>query len=130
MQWSGFFGMNDPHLPLAYRKDVFEEIWSKEEALLNDVASHRFRQKDDVSHWLMRYWQLLDGNFTPSAIDGRAFVFKPERKNKDIYDAVRKQKYSTICLNDSNPDIDFEYEKECLKAAFQSILPEKSMFEV
>lgn len=130
MLWPRFFGVNDPHLPLAYRKEIFEEVWSKEEAMLTEVATHRFRQKDDVSHWLMRYWQLLNGDFAPSAIDGCTFVFEPGRNNKAIYEAVRKQKYATVCLNDSNPDIDFEYEKECLKAAFQAILPEKSVFEV
>jgi len=128
--WPGFFGMNDPHLPYAYRKEIFEEVWSKEESLLNEVASHKFRQKDDVSEWLMRYWQLLKGEFVPSMLKGRTFVFKPGRMNEYIYEKVRSQSCHMICLNDSNPDVDFEYEKGCLNSAFQTILPEKSTFEL
>lgn len=43
--------------------------------------------------------------------------------------AIKRQKYKMICLNDSNPDLDFEkYQKELIEA-FETILPEKSSFE-
>lgn len=128
--WPGFFGFNDPHLPLAYNKEIFDKVWAIEKDLLNEVSWHRFRQNNDVSHWLMRYWQLLDGNFTPDRIHGKTFTLSADSDSDKVYSAIRRQTYEMICVNDSDMDIDFEKEKERLNAAFNEILPEKSSFEV
>ena len=46
-------------------KIFFDIVWSKETELLEEVSTHKFRQKDDINHWLIRYWQLCTGHFNP-----------------------------------------------------------------
>ena len=44
--------------------------------------------------------------------------------------SIKKQKYKAVCVNDTNPDLDFEKEQKKLIEAFEAILPEKSSFEL
>ena len=57
-----FPGFYISHLPFSYNKTTFSKIWEKEYDILNETSSHRFRQSDDVNHWLMREWQIAEGN--------------------------------------------------------------------
>ena len=42
---------------------------------------------------------------------------------------IRKQRHDMICVNDPAGDVDVDALSKKLKAAFESILPEKSSFE-
>lgn len=129
--WKRFSGMNDPHLPLAYNKKTFDDVWKAESLLLEEVSSHRFRSKQDVNHWLFRYWRNLSGEFTPSKLNGKTFEYSEKNEdNQRIFEYIKKQKTKILCLNDSSPDIDFEKAKEQTIQAFECILPSKSSFEL
>ena len=129
--WEDFSGMNDPHLPIAYNKKTFEDVWAQESELLSSICNHRFREKTDLSHWLFRYWRLMKGEFTPAAQVGKTFLLSTDdRQNAKIYAAIRKGKYKTICINDSDMNIDFERVQKELIGAFDAILPNKSAFEI
>ena len=65
MPYGVFTGFFDPHLPNSYLKSTFEEVWEKEYEVLNDTCTHKFRDRRDVNQWLIRYWQLVKGNFAP-----------------------------------------------------------------
>ena len=123
-----FTGFFDPHLPFAYRKSVWEEVWRAEESALDDTCSHTLRRTDDLSHWLMRYWQLVSGRFVP-AKGCRGRFFSIGRDNDEIAAAIVKQTCPMICLNDDDPNLDFKAEKAALIALFEQILPKKSSFE-
>ena len=94
---------------------------------MDEVCSHRFRDYSrDVSQWLMRYWQFCENKFIP-VTPKRGICYNdvcPE-----ALDTIRKQKRPIVCINDNNTD-DFERQKKELHAAFESILPEKSSFEL
>ena len=123
-----FTGFFDPHLPFAYRKSVWEDVWKAEEGTLDATCSHKLRSTEDLNHWLMRYWQLADGRFVP-AKGNRGQFFSIGRDNEEIAAAISKQTQPMICLNDDDPQLDFEAEKATLIGLFEQILPNKSSFE-
>lgn len=51
-------------------------------------------------------------------------------KSKKAIQAVREQSYSLVCLNDNIHIRNYQQTMESISAAFETILPEKSSFEV
>jgi len=131
MPYGVFTGFFDPHLPNSYLKSTFEEVWEKEYEVLNDTCTHKFRDRRDVNQWLIRYWQLVKGNFAPRNAD-IGVSYSLSSNNEEIFDVIKRQKYKMICLNDSDVDssMNFEKERDLLKEAFNYVLPEKSSFEI
>ena len=117
------------HLPASYTKSAFCEVWSQEEHVLAETCTHRFRSATDVTDWIFRDWQICQGNMAPRSHKwGRHFELG--RDNRNICDAIRKRRYTAVCLNDSAEEIDFEQTKAQLIAAFEEILPERSSYEI
>ncbi|MCD8370950.1 MAG: Stealth CR1 domain-containing protein [Clostridiales bacterium] len=127
-QLRNFPGFLDEHLPIAFLKSSFETIWKAEPQLLRRTCHHRFRSIWDVSDWLVRYWQLADGNFVPRMPRGKAITLAepPEL----LRDTILNPLYTVICLNDSRDAIDFEEHSTYLCNLFEMILPEMSSFEL
>jgi len=127
-KFAGFFG---PHLPVPYLKQTFEEVWTKEEDVLDESCRYSFRSKEGVNHWLFRYWQLVTGNFMPGNTS-LGSCYSITNNNADAVSAIVNQKHKLICINDNEVEhiLDFEKEKEIIKEAFESVFPEKSSFEL
>ncbi len=125
-QFTGFFTV---HGAAAYVRSTFEEIWSKEEAVLKKMSCHRFRSSEDVTHYLFREWQKLSNNFTPQNILRDFSYFEVGAENKKLFQTIRKQKKKIICINDQKIGTDFERVKQDVQDAFAAILPEVSSFE-
>lgn len=127
--WKNFASFSSTHIPHSYLKSTFDEVWEKEFEVLTKTSQSRFRSKDNVNQWLMRYWQLASGNFEPRSVkDGKNFMLSDE--NEDAINAIKNQKYKLICLNDTVKITNFKKVKEDIKKAFEYILPEKSDFEM
>lgn len=125
-----FSCFRDSHLPTSYLKSTFIRVWEEEGELLEQCGGHRFRSKEDLTHWLMKCWQICEGNFSArSTAWGRHFELW-EDKMEAICWSIEKQKYHTICLNDSKVDVDFEQIRERLIESFERIFPEPSTFEM
>lgn len=123
-----FVGINNNHIAQAYLKSYFKGIWDVEPILLDNTSSNRFRSKDDINIWLIRYFQLLDKMFVPRDFKLGKF-FAVSRNNQEIVDTIKKQKYKMICINDSDKNINFDRCKDEINSAFDYILPDKSTFE-
>jgi hypothetical protein len=122
-----FSAFYDAHLPASHLKSTFDEIWEKEPEIMSSCGKHRFRTKDDVTHYLMKCWRICQGRFVPRSTKwGKCFEIGAD---KDISKVIVEQRYKMVCLNDSNPNLDFEAHKKELIEAFEQILPEKSGFE-
>lgn len=129
MPWHHLLGFFNDHLPTPFLKETFETLWDEEEELLAEVSSHRFRDySGDVNQWLMRYWQFCKGRFVPAS---------PKRgkdldiNSHDTINAIIKQKYSMICINDKiDTEEQFLRVRDELDQAFSSILPDKCIFEI
>lgn len=118
------------HLPQGYLKKVYDEVWSHCEQELIRTSHNKFRAYGDVAPWLIRYWQLVSGSFTPYNIfkDGSFYVIN-DNIIPVIMDCIIHQKKKLICLNDSESLIDFEGCKSQILEAFNKILPQRSSFE-
>ncbi len=128
LPWPYISELYNPHTADAYLKSTYEIVWKKEEKWLMDASHNKFRGFDDLSQYVFRYYQLMSGNFTPRKINFSHY-FELSNQNDRLVKAIKKQKYHLICLNDSNPDINYLKVQKEIKDAFDSILPEKSSFE-
>lgn len=124
----GYTGFYNPHITQPHLKSTFLEIYEKEKEIVDLTSRNKFRSYYDISHYLMRYWNLVEGKFIPSKDIGKAFNINVDLKL--IKKVIEKQKYKVACFNDSKEDIDFEYCKKELILSFDKILPEKSKFEI
>lgn len=134
LPWPRFTGFIDPHMPQAFLKSTFEEVWDKEKDILEQTSASKFRSSNDVNQYLFRYWQLAKGNFQPISFKDTTYeeITVNNIKSGKIEDIITAGKYSMICLNDSvEMDIDENYEraKGKIKTYFEKILPKKSSFE-
>ena len=123
-----FSGFKNLHAPGAYLKKTFEEVWEKEGDLLNKTSSHKFRSADDVNQWVMLWWQIASGNFSPYNTDNLVCSVN-ETTSAVVCNAIKNQSNDMICVNDSADEKSFQRLSEELKSAFQTILSEKSSFE-
>ena len=123
-----FLGFKNLHAPGAYLKNTFQEVWEAEKELLNKTSSHKFRSADDVNQWVMLWWQIASGSFSPYNTDN--LVCSVNKSTVDyLCNAIKTQSNDMICVNDGAADEDYLYLSEELKSAFQTILSEKSSFE-
>lgn len=129
--WRDFSGFIDPHLPNAYLKSTFEEVWAAEPDILEKTCLSRFRSNEDVNQWLFRYWQLAKGDFHPA--DTRRNTISMDITDKDIQyivDCITGGNLDMICLNDNVNIQNFDIVKKQLVRGFEMILPKKSAFEI
>lgn len=128
LPWTRILGFYDDHIPVSYHKNSFKAIWEREEEVLNEVSSHKFRQSTDVNHWLMRYWQLASGEFSPRSTSFGQYYNLSEEFEEVLQDINRSQ-HAIICLNDSDDISDFESRRQKLLETFEKKYPQKSIFE-
>lgn len=124
-----FPGFRNFHSCLPYRKSTFEELWEKYPAIMEATSKNRFRSREDVSHYLIRYWRLAKGEFVPSK-PNCAYLTIGEDSVDCIARALKNQKYKVICINDDPSGINFEEEQEKLQKILEAAFPEKSSYEL
>ncbi len=124
-----FIGFYDSHLPIAYTKRHFIEVWEQYEDVLDYTSGNKFRTPYDVSHNLMRYYRFAKGEFEPVSQASRGKYFNLMLNAEEIPLAILDEKYKQICINDTTGDFDFEAVSQKIVAAYEQKLPDKSMFE-
>lgn len=128
LPWSKIPGIKYNHLPSSFLKETFNEVWKKEYDILNTTCQHKFRNIADVNQWLIKNWQIANGNFYPRSVKiGKMLTIT--NNNEEILKTICNQKYKMICLNDDDNIEDFEQTKKEICEAFETILPDKSSFE-
>lgn len=125
-----FEGFYSRHLPQPFLKSTFNEIWLREERLLKEASSKKFRAPLCVTQYLIRYWQLANGKFNPKSPQGRGMCFSLSSDN--VNDAIRTLSDGTAqaCFNDTEMLDDFDGVIHTLRNAFEQRLSNKSSFEV
>lgn len=126
-----FDGFKNHHCCQPFLKSTFDTVWEKEYDVMNETVHHRFRTNNDVNQWFVRYWQLAENNFYPESLKNRYFINIDDENAESTARILKKQKYITMCINDSEicKITNFNKIKAVILEAFQSILPEKSSFE-
>ena len=129
MSWPRFVGFDEPHLPQAYLKSSFEKAWEEDGDILEETCSHAIRNDRDVNPWMIRERQLAEGCFVPVK-PVRDAVFDLGKNAEGAAAAIRGQQKPMVCLEDGPMDRErFEQIRALLRAAFEEILPGRSMFE-
>jgi hypothetical protein len=125
-----FVTLRTPHNAQPYLKRTFVEVWEKCGQELTEMSTHRFRSDHDLTPELFKTWQICKSDFNPYNTYGDTKMFPLVLKSKKAIRAVREQSYKLVCLNDNVHIRNYDKVLGELKAAFDSILPEKSGFEL
>ncbi|GHT52302.1 glycosyl transferase [Bacteroidia bacterium] len=125
-----FITLRTPHNAQPYLKSTFEEVWSVAEKELTGMSAHRFRSSEDYTPELFRTWQICQSHFNPYNTYENTKMFPLMIRSKQAIDAIREQSYSLVCLNDNSLIRNYEQTMDAIEAAFASILPYKSDFEL
>lgn len=125
-----FPGFATYHLPQGYLKQTYDDVWAKCDEDLTRTSRNKFRSYGDAAYWLIRYWQLASGHFTPYNVfkDGKFYRIIDEDIS-EIVKCIRFQKLKLLCLNDNFYKMDYEENKRKILEAFNSILPNTCSFE-
>ena len=125
-----FITLRTPHNAQPYLKTTFEEVWAVAGKELTETSANRFRALTDYTPELFRTWQICRGNFEPYNTYRDTKMFPLMVRPKQAVRAIREQAYSLVCLNDNIHIRNYAQVMENIENAFESILPEKSAFEL
>jgi hypothetical protein len=125
-----FVMLRTPHNAQPFTKTLFEEVWQNCGNELTAVSANRFRSLTDYSPELFRAWQICSGKFEPYNTYADTKMFPLILKSKQAVKAVRNQSYKLVCLNDNAHIRNYQKVMRGIQEAFESILPEKSEFEI
>ncbi|MDR2927927.1 MAG: Stealth CR1 domain-containing protein [Cytophagaceae bacterium] len=133
MWWPEFTGFYDHHLPQPLLKSTLTKVWNREGAAVFNSLKYRFRTGLENTQYLYRYWQLMENRFTVGNVEADSVAYHPatEAQLNNMTDAIRKQKRNIIVVNDNErlSFLDFDDVKIRTCKAFDSILPDRSLFE-
>lgn len=131
LMWPGFSNLYEHHLPNAFLKSTFEDVWRIYGDRLLQTSMTRFRDISNCNQWLIRDWQLVKGNFNPINVakDGISRQLGIDDINQ-ITDIIRQQQKAILVINDSNltTDQQNQYSRQLIDS-FERLLPTKSTFE-
>lgn len=124
-------GFYETHLPESFLKSTFEELWSKENDILDQTLHSKFRNNSDTSEWLFRDWQLASNQFYPRNNDkfGRLLGLQ-STDNEYIWDLIKKSSYKILCINDNAELNDVKEIQKEFRSALNYKFPTKSKFEI
>ena len=125
-----FITLRVHHNAQPYLKKSYEHAWEFAEKELKETSKNRFREKSDYTHELFRTWQICEGNFIPYNTYKDTKMFPLMVKPKQAVKAIRNQEYNLVCINDNKNIRNYDTLMEEIHGAFDSILPEKSSFEL
>ncbi|MBZ4647593.1 MAG: hypothetical protein JG777_3082 [Clostridia bacterium] len=128
--YNKFVTLRTPHNAQPYLKRTFEEVWEVAGKELTETSVNRFRALNDLTPELFRTWQICKGNFEPYNTYQDTKMFPLVLKSKKAIDAIYNQRYKLICLNDNAHIRNYEQVMKEVEKAFDTILPEKSGFEL
>ena len=129
--WPYFMGILITHMPQPFLKSEILEVWSKEKDILSETMNQKFRSTSDVNQWLFKIWTLCKGKFYPVNPFKSKKYFSFDNDYKEICSAICTQKYHEIVINDCGKNSkNFDLYVKEISNAFESILPEKSSFEL
>lgn len=125
-----FPGLYPHHLPQSYNKKTFEIVWEKNFDLLDKISTEKFRIDRGAHQYLIRYWQVMSGEFHPTLHRKLGMSFgKTHEEVEKIYKFITQQERPIAVINDTVEIKDVDQVSSKFKAGFETILREKSNFE-
>lgn len=125
-----FITLRTPHNAQPYLKETFRQVWNAADAELTATSANKFRAVTDYTPELFRMWQICAGNFEPYNTYADTRMFPLIIRHREAIKAIYNQTYALICINDNIHIRNYDAVMGELKAAFDSILPDKCSFEL
>lgn len=125
-QTTGYFSH---HSAAPILKSTYEEVWAQEEETLSTTGKSKFRSEKDVTIYLMREWQKLQGNFHPTNVVRSFRYFEIADDNSRLQKTLSNGKIKTICINDCYHGKNSEKVSREISGMFETKFPKKSSFE-
>lgn len=125
-----FITLRTPHNAQPYLKRTFEEVWDYVGDELTEMSKNRFRTPEDYTQELFRTWQICQSYFEPYNTYQDTKMFPLLFRAGKAIDAIKSQSYKLVCLNDNEHMRHYEETMQEIERAMDSILPEKSSFEL
>lgn len=119
------------HVALPHLKSSLAEIWERYPEYMAQSSSHRFRSDDGVNQWLLCGWNQAKGRFYPAHFNrlGILLIYSDENAQW-ISSIIEGQSLPQACLNETEDSIVSDGLSERISRAFDTILPNKSSFEL
>lgn len=128
LPWQQITGFYEPHTAVALKKSTFNIVVEKEYKAIQKTIHNKFRTKDDVNFWIVRYWQICLGQFIPQKKNFSKMYYISSDNNL-LFKDIKESNSKIICLNDSDSVFNYEKTKKEIKSIFLNKFAEKSMFE-
>lgn len=130
--WSSAVGLYQQHLPSSFLKSTFDKVWEKEYDILHETSLRNFRSNFmDINQWLLKKWQVMEGNFSPRNIDfGKYIMVKDLEQVNDFKKAIDNKNNKLACLNDHIESDEIDEIVDAIVIELEKILPNKSSFEI
>lgn len=126
--WKPILGFYDFHIAVSYDKNYFSKLYELEKEFFIKTSRTKFRTRENINHWLVRYYQICDGYFSPRKIDFGAYYNVLDELDKVLND-IKASTHKIICINDGDNIGNFECCKMALIKEFENKYPNKSKFE-
>lgn len=119
------------HLALPHLKSSMIEVWDKYPSLMSKTSASKFRSDYQVNQWLLCAWNQAKGDFYPAHRKrlGQNLIYC-DRNLQLTLDYIQNPSAPVICLNETENDIISDSTTHALYKAFETILPNKSSFEL
>lgn len=129
-----FPGFYYHHLVQGYLKSTYEKVWKLEYDFLHKASINKFRTIGDVNEWLMKDWQIAEGNVCIRKRKlGRVFYMQDQlmpSQGEEVIRYIKNKKGKCIAINDGK--LTGNKSQDCIPKiaeAFEYIFPTKSSFE-
>lgn len=125
-----FVGFNWKHVEQPFLKAVFDEVWEKEAAMLEESCT-RFREEVILNPYIFRYWQLASNLFYPVKLN-KARKYRIEKNHMPkILSTIMNPQVKSLCVNDTPvcTEEEFSQYKEAIHKVFNEKFPQKSSYE-
>jgi hypothetical protein len=118
---TGFF---EHHQPQGYLKNNFIKMEEQFPEIFSKLRTHKFRTSDDYTEWLIREWNLLEGNFKPrSPKVGTVVTIRKSTDLKLIEKKIRNKRIRTLVINDKEMSTEeFSVVKDGLSTIFEELI--------
>ena len=85
-----------------------------------------------MDQFLFKIHDIANNDFIPCSPFHYGIYYDMSKELNTLEEAIKTQRHMMVCINDT-PEITkdiFEHAKKIINAAFETILPEKSSFEI
>lgn len=128
--WPRFTRFFDLHYPYSFKKSNMRQVILDNQDAYEKTMNDRFRDTNDISIWLVRYYALVQGEFSVrSPRVGKIYDLLTDFK--DAKNDIDTSKHKMIVINDDAEitNVDFKRISTSLQNSFEQQLPKKSVFE-